>query len=110
MANSFVPSLIALLVVLVLVVVTLQLLRRIQGQGGVRRSGPLAIHATLPLGPRERVMLVEAAGRWLLIGVTASTVSTLAEYDQAPEIGAAEHGRGFADALSRFRKAGDANP
>ena len=50
-----------------------------------RRIGPVAgggsplmrTVTSLGLGPRERVVIVEVAGEWLVLGVTGSGISTL---------------------------------
>lgn len=50
-----------------------------------RRIGPVAAGGSsllrsvtsLALGPRERVVIVEVSGEWLVLGVTANGISTL---------------------------------
>jgi flagellar protein FliO/FliZ len=49
-----------------------------------RGHGPLKVLAALPLGPRERLVLVEARGEELLIAVSPAGVFN---------VGAAPHGR-----------------
>jgi flagellar protein FliO/FliZ len=39
--------------------------------------GLLKVVASTTLGPRERVVVVEIADSWLVLGVTAAAVSTL---------------------------------
>jgi flagellar protein FliO/FliZ len=39
-----------------------------------KRNGPLKVVATLPLGPKERLLLVEARGEQLLIAVSPAGV------------------------------------
>jgi flagellar protein FliO/FliZ len=48
-----------------------------------RGNGPLKVLAALPLGPKERLVLVEARGEQLLIAVSPAGVFT---------VGAAAHG------------------
>ncbi len=50
---------------------------------GVKR-GPMHIEATLAVGPRERVVLMEVGGQWLLLGVAQGRVNTLAQLPQSP--------------------------
>ena len=38
--------------------------------------------ATMTLGPKERVMLLQVGGRYLLIGIGAGAVSTLCDFGQ----------------------------
>lgn len=44
-----------------------------------RKNGPLTIKATLPLGPKERLVLVEAVGIELLVAVSPSGIVALHE-------------------------------
>ncbi len=51
------------------------------------RSGPRAtikVHAMTALGTRERAVLLEVGGRWLLVGVAAGQVNTLLEFQEPP--------------------------
>lgn len=55
---------------------------RLQG-GRTRNGGIIRVIAAQPLGAKERVMLVDVAGRQLVIGVTASQIRTLHVLDEA---------------------------
>lgn len=37
----------------------------------------LKVRASLALGPRERIAIVEVAGQWLVLGITPGKISTL---------------------------------
>jgi flagellar protein FliO/FliZ len=73
---SFVPMVLALVLVLGLLGVALWVLRRagFAPRGG---SSQLRLVTQLALGPRERVVIVEAGERWWLLGVGASGVTRL---------------------------------
>lgn len=45
----------------------------------------LRVRQSLPLGQRERVVLLEVRDRWLLLGVTPESVTLLSELDALPE-------------------------
>lgn len=47
------------------------------GQGGLVGSNHLKIVASLPLGTRERIALIEVGGRQLLLGITPTQINTL---------------------------------
>ncbi len=47
------------------------------GQGGFTQSQHIKILSVMPLGTRERILLVDAAGQHLLLGITATTINTL---------------------------------
>ncbi len=65
--------------VVALIVVAAWLLRRSPLGAFARANGPLKVVATLPLGPKERLILVESEGSRLLLGVAPSGIFTLNE-------------------------------
>ncbi len=48
--------------------------RRTPFGASARRNGPLKVVATLPLGPKERLLLIDAQGAQLLIAVSPAGV------------------------------------
>jgi flagellar protein FliO/FliZ len=52
-----------------------------------RANGPLKVLAALPLGPRERLVLVEARGEELLIAVSPAGVFNVGAAHTRPESG-----------------------
>jgi flagellar protein FliO/FliZ len=70
----------ALLVVLGAVIVAARLARRMRGVGG-GTSAALEVLGQLPLGTRERAVLIRVGERQLLIGVAAGSVRTLHVFD-----------------------------
>jgi flagellar protein FliO/FliZ len=102
-AMSFVTMLLALGVVIALAWVALRLLRdRLQPRvkpGAVGSDDTLRFVRALPVGAKERVVIVEHRGaRWML-GVSAGGISTIAHWPQAssanpaPLEGGADAGR-----------------
>lgn len=89
-------TIIALAIVLGLAYVSLRLLRRWQDQTYARDpNGPerrLRFVRALPLGQRERLVLVEAEGELMLIGVSAGSVSLLRNWgdEAAPALPATQ--------------------
>jgi flagellar protein FliO/FliZ len=63
----------SLLLVLAFIFAAAWVVRRMP-LGVGRANGPLKVLATLPLGPKERLVLVEARGEQLLIGVSPAGV------------------------------------
>lgn len=61
-----------------------RLLRRLQGQQNDRQQH-LQVLASKPVGTRERVVLVQVADRWLVLGVGSGRVNQLAELPAAEE-------------------------
>lgn len=86
-AHSALPGLgqtaLSLVVVLVLIFALAALLKRLQGlRSGL--GGGLRIHAGLQVGPKERVLLIEAGGLHVLVGVAAGSVRALHVYVDPP--------------------------
>nr|WP_246429139.1 flagellar biosynthetic protein FliO [Pseudoxanthomonas broegbernensis] len=65
----------ALLLVLGLILGLAWLLRRLPG--GLRTAEGLRVVGSLPLGAKERLVVVEVGGRQLLLGVTSAGISLL---------------------------------
>ena len=74
-------AVLALLAVLALIVALAWLLKRLPATG-LRSSEQLRVVASLAVGQRERVVVVEVGGQQLLLGVTAQSITTL---HQLPE-------------------------
>jgi len=73
----------ALLLVVVAIIVTALWLRRSRwGGSSPRRNHLLNVRQRHALGQREQVVIVEVAGRCLLLGVTAGGITLLTELDQ----------------------------
>ncbi len=76
---SVLPMLLALGLVLALIPALLWLLRRFgNGSPTAPAAAALKVVTQLPLGPRERLVVVDAGGRWILLGVTAGAISRVA--------------------------------
>lgn len=83
-SDSFVGELLAIVIPLVLIIVgllfMLRLVRRRYGLSG--SDAPLTVLQILPVGPRERVVLVKSrAGRVFAIGVGAQSVTFITDLD-----------------------------
>jgi flagellar protein FliO/FliZ len=101
------PLLLAMLLVVALIPVAIWMLKRLGPAQHAQVAG-LKIVAQLPLGPRERVVVLEAGERWLLLGVTPTTITrigTLPKGEQPPTPAAIAS---FASLLSAARGRSDA--
>lgn len=102
--SATLSSLVSLVIVLALIPVSLWIARRFMAPGtGSAGQGPIRIRATATLGPRERIVIVEAAGKSLLVGITAQSMQTLAEFDDAPQFDQPE-APAFANLLKGIRR------
>jgi flagellar protein FliO/FliZ len=104
-AMSFVSMLLALGVVIVIAWFALRLLRdRLQPRVKAGSTGPddtLRFVRALPVGAKERVVIVEYRGtRWML-GVTAGGISTIAQWPADADAGATVPPSRGDDAIAR---------
>jgi flagellar protein FliO/FliZ len=76
-AGGLLRVILALLVVLAAVLAAAWLARRMRAISGGGSSSSLELLAQLPLGTRERAVLVRVGERQLLLGVAAGSVRTL---------------------------------
>jgi len=99
-ATALGSSLLALVFVITLILAMAWLLRRLPGVGA-RSHNALKIVATLPVGVKERVMVIAAGDQQLLIGVTSEQITLLQRLEHPlPEPGPAPE---FATVLQRLR-------
>jgi flagellar protein FliO/FliZ len=89
---SVLPTILALVLVLALIPVAVWLLKKFgAAQPATAQAAGLKVITQLALGPRERVVVIEAGDRWLLLGVTAAAINrigTLPRPDNAHDAGA----------------------
>ncbi|MDT3677611.1 MAG: flagellar biosynthetic protein FliO [Burkholderiaceae bacterium] len=78
------PSLVALALILGALPLAAWLMRRAPG-GLAARGSALAIVAAVPVGARERIALVRADRKWLVVGITGHSITTLVELDEPPQ-------------------------
>jgi len=95
---SLLQTLLGLMLVLALIAASAWLLRRI-AHPGTQGEALLSTIAASALGPRERVVVIEVAEQWLVLGVTSQSITpllTLPRGERKPEAGPA-----FSSALQR---------
>ncbi len=80
-SGAVVKMFLGLFAVLLLIFALAWLVRKV-GQGGLLSNPHLKILASLPLGPRERLIVVAAGTQQLLIGVAPGRISTLHVFDE----------------------------
>lgn len=87
-ALSFASMLLALALVLALAWFVLKFMqRRLQpgvGAGGAAGAEALRFVRALPVGAKERVVIVEHRGQRWMLGVTAGGINTIAHWHQEP--------------------------
>jgi flagellar protein FliO/FliZ len=94
---------------LLLVIGLAWLVSRLRGMATGGAAGPLRVAAAASLGMKERLVLVDAAGAWLLLSVAPGRIEVLHRYAQRPEgLDVEAAPPGFAALLSRMKKGGSA--
>ncbi|MDD3328129.1 MAG: flagellar biosynthetic protein FliO [Zoogloea sp.] len=81
-AGSLVQMLLGLAVVIGLLYASLHVLKRL-GAGTGNAAGLLKVRGATAVGPRERVVLVDVAGKVLVLGVTPGRITALHTLDAA---------------------------
>jgi flagellar protein FliO/FliZ len=79
----FLQTLAGLAVVLALIAAGAWLVRRLQ-RLAPEQDSPLALRGALAVGPRERVVVVEVEGTWLVLGVAPGEVRALHALPKRP--------------------------
>ena len=75
---------ISLFLVVAMILALAWAMRRMRLPGG--NSGSIKVQASLYLGARERVVLIDAAGKHVLLSVAPGQIRHLHSYDQAPDL------------------------
>lgn len=88
LAGSVAQMLFGLVIVIALLLLTLWLIKRLSVPRGA--AAGLKVLGGVPVGPRERVVLVEVAGTVLVLGVTNTQVRTLHTLDASQLPGLAD--------------------
>ena len=82
------------------------LLNKLQG-GRSHNGGLINVVASHALGAKERLVVVDVGGRQIVVGVTASQISTLHVLDEPLDVGVSSVERvNFSDRLKKVIKAG----
>jgi len=100
---SLLPMLLVLALVLALIPLSMWLLKRL-GAGSPAAAAGLKVVGQLALGPRERLVIVEAGERWLLLGVTAASINRVGTLPKGALPEGASTGSGFAQLLNAARR------
>lgn len=85
------------------------LVRRMSGGVGVNQRH-IQVLSVMPLGTREKIMIIRAASEYLLIGVTPNGIQTLHRFDGPVDLGENNPMSPFADRLKGLLKGIDRDP
>lgn len=76
-AAAILQTIVALAVVVGILLLAAFLLRKLNGGRGFGNGGPLRVVGGLMIGTRERIVLVEIADTWLVVGLVPGQIRTL---------------------------------
>ena len=103
---SLLPLVLTLIFVLALIPVAVWMLKRM-GAGNVASAAGLKIVAQLAIGQRERLVVVESGDRWLILGVTASSINRVGTMPKGELPPPSSPTASFAQLLMNARKGRD---
>ncbi len=82
---QFLQAVAGLAVVLAAIAGSAWLMRRVV-RVHASQGSPLTLRATLPVGPRERVIVLEIADTWIVLGVAPGRISALHALPKGAEV------------------------
>ena len=89
--NLVTPDLlIPIFIILGIFIFAAWLLQRIN-QRNFGKNTAIHIHSAISVGPNERILLLEAAGHWLLVGSAPGRVNTLLTLEHPPSFASAQN-------------------
>lgn len=100
-------TLAALMLVVVLILFLAWLLKRMKLPGIQGGDASLKILRQLPVGQRERIVLLQVGEEQMLVGVTQQNISLLSKLDQPLSLNETQSGGEFANHLSKLLKKDD---
>ncbi len=107
-ASEIINTALSLLLIIGAIMALAWLLSKLQG-GRSNNGGLISVVASHALGAKERLLLVDVGGRQLVVGVTASQISTLHVLDEPLTVEATTLERSnFSERLRKAIKAGAA--
>ncbi|MGF1699372.1 flagellar biosynthetic protein FliO [Photobacterium makurazakiensis] len=106
--NLNIASTVASLVLVVAVILFLAwLLKRMKFPGVQSNDSSLRVLRQLPVGQRERIVLLQVGDEQMLVGVTQQNISLLGKLDQPLSMDEVSGGQEFANQLGKLLKKDD---
>ncbi len=100
-AGNLLQTLFGLLLVLALIVAMAWLMKRSQQWHGIGQQ-QFKVIAALPLGPREKAVLLQVGEQQLLVGVTPQNVNLLTTLEQPLDLTSNQQNTVFANKFKHF--------
>lgn len=107
--TNYSKVLLALVFIVGLIFACAWLMRRMSGGVGLNQKH-IQVMSVMPLGTREKLMIIRAANEYLLIGVTPNGIQTLHQFDEPIDLATDMNSSPFADRLKGLLKGIDSDP
>ena len=107
--DDYLKVFVALCFIVGLIFACAWVIRRMSGGVGLNQKH-IQILSVMPLGTREKLMIIRAADEYLLIGVTAQGIQTLHRFDGPIDLANPTQSSPFADRLKGLLKGLDSDP
>lgn len=108
-ANDYLKVLLALTFIVGLIFACAWVIRRMSGGVGLNQKH-IQVLSVMPLGTREKLMIIRAADEYLLLGVTQQGIQTLHRFDEPIDLQDPTQTSPFADRLKGLLKGLDSDP
>lgn len=105
-ASDYTKVFLALAFIVGLIFACAWLMRRMSGGVGLNQKH-IQVVSVMPLGTREKLMIIRAADEYLLIGVTPNGIQTLHQFDGPVDAYTGTKSSPFADRLKGLLKGSD---
>lgn len=109
MSQDYFKVIVTLVFIVGLIFACAWVIRRMSGGVGVNQKH-IQVLSVMPLGTREKLMIIRAASETLLIGVTPSGIQTLHRFDEPIDLNDGNQASPFADRLKGILKGLDSDP
>lgn len=107
--TDYTKVVVALIFIVGLIFACAWLMRRMSGGVGLNQKH-IQVMSVMPLGTREKLMIIRAANEYLLIGVTPNGIQTLHQFDEPIDLANDMNSSPFADRLKGLLKGIDSDP
>jgi flagellar protein FliO/FliZ len=106
---DYVKVVLTLIFIVGLIFACAWLIRRMSGGVGINQKH-MQVISVMPLGTREKLMIIRAASEYLLIGVTPNGIQTLHSFDEPIDLNDPTQASPFADRLKGLLKGLESDP
>jgi len=108
-SQDYLKVILMLILVVGLIFACAWLIRRMSGGVGLNQKH-IQVLSVMPLGTREKLMIIRAASEYLLIGVTPNGIQTLHRFEEPIDLNGPAQTSPFADRLKGLLKGFDSEP